>query len=104
MAENYLQVGGVRIGKSFWFSFNLTYPFAELEICNEGITLRIKAFFYRREYKFKRDEIKEIIESKGLFSRGIRIIHTNKSYPIFVLFWATNMKELKDNLAAHQLL
>ena len=99
MAHNYEQSGGVRLGISFWMSFNLTYPFAKIDCSEEILVLKVNAIVYKREFAFSKSDV-QLREFRGLFSRGIRILHKNKEYPEFILYWTTNMQELMENLIA----
>jgi hypothetical protein len=71
--------GGALIG-----FFSATWPFAELKISSDAISLKV--FFI--EYTFTRLHVYSIEFYKGIFSRGIKIIHDEPGLNMNVVFWS----------------
>jgi hypothetical protein len=91
------QTGGARIGRSFWLSMNVTWPFASLTVTSEWIEVTV---LWIRRYHFSRSAIRRIERFHGVFSRGIRIVHSEELYPDFVVFWTFDFARLQLNLEA----
>ena len=71
--------GGARLGP-----FNVTWPFARLILSDSGSTLRVLC----KSYEIGRDEIHALELHRGLFSKGVRIIHSNRNLPQNAIFWS----------------
>ena len=96
----YVEVGGSRLGKSFWlgfgqrFAINSTWPKAKIEIYKDYITLNT----WNYPIKFRKKDIISIEKYKVLFSKGIKINHSVKSEYPFVIFWSWNAEKLINKL------
>ena len=76
----FIHTGGARLDH-----FNATFPFATLSCDSEALHLSCG----EREYHFPRTSIRRLHRHRGLFSVGLRIEHSEKSLPEFVVFWAS---------------
>ena len=74
------QTGGARLGH-----FNASYPFATLSADSQMLRLTCLG----RDYVFPRSSIQRLSRHRGLFSVGLRVEHTEPSYPQFIVFWAS---------------
>jgi len=80
MNPAFSQTGGARLGL-----FNATYPFATLSADSNALQLSC----FSRDYAFPKDKIRKLSRYRGIFSVGLRIEHTEQSFPQFVVFWAS---------------
>jgi len=84
----YEETGGIRVGHSYWFSSNYTWPFAKLRIYKDKVIIdyRFSKLFFNRK------EIIGLEKYKSLFSflgaAGIRIQHKKSKSPKFIIFWS----------------
>lgn len=78
MNETVTFTGGARLG---WIQ--ATWPFGRLSISSGQITISL-AFAGR--YTFAPSEISSF-ERYGVFSNGLRIVHTCPDYPTPIVFW-----------------
>ena len=92
MTALYSQVGGCRVGRNFWLSFNASWPFATLEVHAERLIL---AGFWRR-YDFPRASVVRLSYHDGLFSSGLRIEHSIAACPRLVVFWTRDLHALEE--------
>ena len=98
MDTPYVEVGGLRWGRSFWFAANSSWPLARLEVSRDGIEIRVIGLLGRETLSLRREEILAIAQKVGLFSTGVVIAHQKASLPPFILFWTRNYGRLKDAL------
>jgi hypothetical protein len=77
MNAPYSQVGGCRVGRNFWLSLNLSWPFATLEVHADHLIL---ACLWRR-YDFPRASVVRLSDYDELFRSGLRIEHSIAGYP-----------------------
>lgn len=85
----YGETGGIRVGHSYWFSSNYTWPFAKLRVYKNKIVIKYR--FSNLELRKK--DITFIEKYQGLlgfFGRGIRIYHNKTKLPKFIVFWSFN--------------
>jgi hypothetical protein len=94
----FIQKGGVRIGDMFWLAYNVTWPFARITVDETTIQIDVTFIFYSRSYTFASASVTRLSEVTGIFSRGLRIEHTVKDYPPFVLFWSFGLRKLRKAL------
>jgi hypothetical protein len=80
MISSFSQRGGAGIG-----SLNASWPFATLSANSEALRLSCLG----RDYLFPRTSIRTLSRHKGIFSVGLRIEHTEQSFPEFIVFWAS---------------
>lgn len=80
MNEGFSQTGGARLDY-----FNATFPFATLSGDFEGLRLSCMG----RDYAFPKNKIRKLSRHRGIFSVGLRIQHSEPSYPESVIFWAS---------------
>lgn len=80
MNPTFSQIGGARLGH-----FNASYPFATLSAHSNVLQLSCLG----RDYAFPKDKIQKLSRHRGIFSVGLRIQHTEPSFPQFVVFWAS---------------
>ena len=89
------ETGGYRVGLSFWLAFQASYPFGELEITESELVLRTLV----RCHRIPREHIRKLSQFRGLFSRGLRVEHSQPSCPRFVVFWSRRVPRLLATLA-----
>lgn len=87
--NQFTQKGGARLD-----AFNATWPFAKIWITPSKIRLQI----FSKEYDFDKNDIVDLREFKGLFSKGILIEHKRSIYPHHVVFWTFNFNSLKKHV------
>jgi hypothetical protein len=84
----YSQTGGARVGRSFWWSVNWTWPFATIEVDPQQLSLRTPG----REYRFDRSSIRDIGVIGPAWAppgfHGISIEHVLQDAPPYVVFWS----------------
>src|SRR5438876_9610930 len=94
--DKYSEIGGA--WALFWHRFlpgmTATWPFAKLTVTREAISLRL----LWKLYVFRTADIVQIRGLSFLFQRGIRIVHTVREYPRFVLFWTFSYWRLTEEL------
>ena len=90
MSASFVQTGGVRIGRGF----NATWPFANLMVGDENLTL----ICLWKNWTFPKGSIRRLSKHQGLFSSGLRIEHDIALYPAFIVFWSMGFVELKSEL------
>lgn len=95
MSEAYSQIGGARVGESFWVAINVTWPLAKLTVTKEGLLLVV---LWLKKFSFEWQTVLEIRTARGLFSGGIQIVHSKTDYPAFVLFWSPDIDSIRSNL------
>jgi hypothetical protein len=89
MNVQFTERGGARLD-----DFNATWPFATLSADVQAIKLTC----LRVEYIFPKHSICRLIKHKAFLSVGLRIEHTEQSYPQFVVFWTYDFPKLKAQL------
>ena len=92
--KTFTQTGGARIGEGAFLAFNATWPFATLTIDEREIALRCLWM----KWIFPKETIRYLTVHDGVFSTGMRIDHTNKSYTGFIVFWSFKMGTLLQEL------
>jgi hypothetical protein len=80
MNPAFTETGGARLD-----FFNATCPFATLS----GDAQALQLSCLGRCYIFPKSSIRRLSRHRGIFSVGLRIEHAEKSYPQFVVFWAS---------------
>jgi hypothetical protein len=88
-AGKFSQIGGVRLD-----SFNISWPFAKISVSPNTIELNC----FLKKYVLKKDQLKELREYKGIFSRGLLIEHSLTNYPQHMVFWTFRFENLKKHL------
>ena len=95
LSLRHVERGGYRIGLSYWLAFQASYPFGELEITQSELILR--TLF--RCHRFPKEHIRNLSQFRGVFSRGLRIEHSQPSCPRFVVFWSRRVPQFLAILA-----
>jgi hypothetical protein len=80
MIATFTHTGGARLGM-----FNASWPFATLSATPDALRLSCLG----RDYNFPKSSIRSLSRHRGIFSTGLRIKHTDSSFPAFVVFWAS---------------
>ena len=93
----YGQTGGCRVGRSFWFSREWTWPFAGLYIYRDELVLSMSF----RRYCFARADVSEIQRYHRGLRYGLKIEHTVERFPRFILFWPSDPQEFEEALDAN---
>lgn len=91
--SSFSQVGGFRIGRSYYLAANGTFPFAKLTVTRAE--LRLWTIF--GTYEFEKSEVVSLKRVGRLLSSGLQIVH-EKSFSKYVVFWTFNFKKLKARL------
>lgn len=86
---SYSQAGGARLDL-----FNATIPFARIVATPSKLTLVVLG----REYVFEGSQVQSLARYRGLFSTGLRIEHSRRDVPSWVVFWTTNYAKLAQAL------
>ena len=95
MTSPFVQVGGVRVGASYWDAWNASLPFARITVSEDAIDISVSLFFSSsRRYTFAAATVRCLSVYSGLFSRGLRIEHTVADCPPFVIFWTFGLRAL----------
>jgi hypothetical protein len=97
MEPIYSQTGGCCIGRNAWLAINATWPLAGLFVYADQLVLST----FLRRLRFHREDILQIERYCGIFSSGVRIVHTVASYPRHVVFWTRDVAELEEVLRAN---
>jgi hypothetical protein len=84
------QIGGARLGL-----FNATWPFAKLVVDPEELRLTVLGI----KFAFPRASITKISKYSRFVSTGLRIEHSKKRVPSFIVFWTPNFATLSRELA-----
>ena len=92
----FTQTGGVRCGRSFWFSSNCTIPFAQFRVSKKALVLSVSV--WRRTFTFPRSSIRHLRWKRALFSHELRIEYDVGDFPPFVLFWVSNREAMTQGL------
>lgn len=88
------QTGGARIGKSIALSVNATSPFARLSVNETGLTLSVLGL----PWVIPKPSIRRLAKYRGAFSTGLRIEHSIRRRPPFVVFWTFRYADLAREL------
>ena len=96
LMEKYSEYVGARWGLTKWTAGHVSSPMANLVITKEYLELQI---FLAEDYRFERQDIQQITIERMLWSRGIRIQHTNRACPAYIAVGSQNLNHLKDKLA-----
>ena len=88
--REFRQVGGARFGQNYLFALNFTFPFAVLVVTPNDLTIKVSLLIWRKAYYFERQTV-TIAKYQGLFSKGLRVRHTNHRYPPLLVFWTRNL-------------
>ena len=80
MTAAFTQKGGARLGM-----FNASWPFATLSATPDALHLSSLG----RDYASPKSSIRRLSSHQGVFSTGLRITHTDSSFPELVVFWAS---------------
>jgi len=88
------QTGGARIGKSFAWSLNATWPLAKLTVKETELRISVLGF----TWILPKSSIRRLSKYRGAFSTGLRIEHSIPRRPPFVVFWTFGFPELNQEL------
>lgn len=73
---------------------NVSWPFSFLALEKSSLRFAWKFLFLHAEYKIDFDEIVKIEFKRGIFSKGLRFIHSSPRAPSLIIFWTWNGREL----------
>ena len=97
--DSFIQIGGIRYGRSFWGAANATIPFAKLRVSKEALVLSVSFLsLWNRTYTFPRSSVRNLKWKWAPFSLGLQIEHNLTGFPPFILFWVTNREALTNAL------
>ena len=88
------QTGGLRIGTSYLFAVNVTWPFAKLTVKETELALSCLGW----TWTLPKSSIQSLRKYKGFFSTGLRIEHSTARRPSFVVFWTFGFAALEREL------
>ena len=97
-SPSYEERGGLRWGKTYWRAANATWPFAKITVSTNAITIRLTSGIANRVFAFSKSEITSLRKTRGFFSTGLDIRHTNRQCPQFIVFWTIRFHILKMQL------
>jgi hypothetical protein len=80
MTAIFTQTGGARLGM-----FNASWPFAKLSATPDALSLSCLG----SDYSFPKNKTRSLSRHRGIFSTGLRIEHTDSTFPEFMVFWAS---------------
>jgi len=97
---SFMQTGGARLGRNFWWSINWTWPFATIEIDSDALTIRVPGATHR----LPRANVRSVALwgpdwAPPGFS-GIVVGHDLAELPPYVLFWSFRRPALVEALQA----
>jgi len=87
--NGFQEIGGGRFGKSSWWCINYSWPFVQLKVDEDAIAISHLFKTFRISFK----DLIEIQTYNGLFSEGIRFVHSNPLIPPFIVFWTVNREK-----------
>jgi len=91
--------GGLRIGRAKYLSMNYTYPFAKMSFGEQSLILEINLLFIK--YSIPYAQISSVREINGIIAKGVKIEHSSREIPPFVVFcywkkWGKNDEVLSS--------
>ena len=92
----FVQTGGYIAGRNCWLSMHGTAPFGQLRIYDDRLVLRVLL----HTYEFPRDAILSLSLIHRALSVWLRIEHTAKRAPRLIIFWSSDIDELREQLEA----
>lgn len=90
----FTQTGGYRVGRNELLAINASWPFGTLEVHRGQLVLRC----ITRLLAFPVASISRLSVHEGFLSTGLRVEHTVPEYPKFVVFWSSNIEDLRREL------
>ena len=99
MTAPFVQTGSLRVGDSYWRSWDTSWPSARLTVSETAIDISVSFFFSSRRYTFTTASVRRLSVYRGFFSRGLRIEHTAAEHPPFFVFWTFGLRALTLALA-----
>ena len=78
-------LGGARIGM-----FNASWPFARLTLSEEMLLLKVLWV----TYALKKEEVSRLEPFNGLFSSGVKIVHSTARLNPHAVFWSFDSGEV----------
>lgn len=88
--EQFIQRGDIVYGRALWMARQIEY--AQLEITAEFLQIRVNAWgIFLPNFKFSRDSITRLSWQRGIFNRGLRIVHSVPEIPRYILFKQTTV-------------
>lgn len=73
---------------------NTSWPFASLALEKSRLRFSWRFLFLHAEYKIDFSEIVKIEIKRGIFSKGLRFMHSSARAPRLIIFWTWNSREL----------
>ena len=93
--QAFIQTGGVRWGRSFWFASGwASVPFAHLRVSQDALAVSVAALHKRHTFTVPRSAVRRLTWKRAPFSLGLQIEHNLAGCPPFLLFWVTNRDAL----------
>jgi len=94
----YVETGGLQWGSTSWV-YNITWPFARIEIWRERVYLTAKLWkIVDVKFDLKKSDVQAVRKRRGLFSVGVEFKHKKDEYPSLLLFWTSNPDTLIEAL------
>ena len=108
MPTSFSQWGGARIGANFWLGISLTCPFAWIEVAADRLEFSVFPFFFLRPCVLTPSSVRRLSIYTGLRRasmvcppRYLRVEHSVRGYPPFLLFYSFNLPRLAMELARY---
>jgi hypothetical protein len=88
-------IGGIRIGQSYWDSMNYTWPFAKLDVEQDGIQITL---LFCKKIFISKDDILAVEKYSAFISSGVKITHKNTAIAPCLIFWTSSLDQLINQL------
>ena len=106
MLTSFSQWGGARIGTNYWLAVSLTWPFARVEVAADRFEFSVIPFFFLCPCVLTPTTVHRLSIYTGLRPgsfmrppRYLRVEHSVRGYPPFLLFYSFNLPRLATELA-----
>jgi hypothetical protein len=97
-AAEYIETGGLQWGSTSWV-YNMSWPFARIEIWRERVYLTAKLWkIVDVKFDLEKSDVQAVRKRRGLFSIGVVFEHKKDGYPSLLLFWTSNPDTLIEEL------
>jgi hypothetical protein len=94
----YVETGGLQWGSTSWV-YNMSWPFARLEVWRERVYLTAKLWkVVDVKFDLAKSDVQAVRKRRGLFSVGVEFEHQKADYPSILLFWTSNPDTLIEEL------
>jgi hypothetical protein len=93
--------GAAFLGWFRWFGTSATFPFGSLHVSQHAVTVRIGLGSWTwHSATLRREEVKQVVLERRLWTRFARFVHGKRGCPEFVLFATLPLEPLLQELRA----